>query len=86
MYQRAGSATSTAQFLHVSSNGNIFRVAGPYWGESTGHQWISLTKAGDEELWYFIDLRQNKQLNKTNEQTLETSVIWDTVALISTSL
>ena len=40
-------------FLHImtSSNGNIFRVTGPFWGESTGHQWIPFTKAGDAELW-----------------------------------
>ena len=31
-----------------------FRVVGPLWGESTGHQWIPLTKANDMELWYFL--------------------------------
>ena len=34
----------------VSSNGNIFRVTGPLCGESTGHPWISHTKASDAEL------------------------------------
>ena len=29
---------------------NISRVTDPLWGESTGHQWISLTKASDAEL------------------------------------
>ena len=28
----------------MSSNGNIFRVTGPLFGEFTGHRWISLTK------------------------------------------
>ena len=34
-----------------SSNGKIFRVAGPFWGESIGHRWIPLTKANDTEPW-----------------------------------
>ena len=37
----------------ASSNGNIFRVAGPLCGEFTGHRWIPLTKASDTELWCF---------------------------------
>ena len=36
------------------SNGNIFRVTGPLWGEFTGHRWIPLKKASDAELWYFL--------------------------------
>ena len=49
-----------------SSNGNIFRVTGPLWGESTGHQWIPLTKASDMELWCFLwsDLWQTLNLEK----------------------
>ena len=38
----------------TSSNGNIFSVTGPLWGESTAHRWIPLTKTNDEELWYFL--------------------------------
>ena len=34
----------------TTSNGNIFRVTGPLWGESTGHRWIPLTKASDAVL------------------------------------
>ena len=30
--------------MNTSSCGNIFRVTVPLWGESTGHQWIFLTK------------------------------------------
>ena len=37
----------------TSSNGNIVRAAGPWWGESSGHRWIPLTKASDAELWCF---------------------------------
>ena len=37
----------------TSSNGNIFRVAGPLCEEFTGHRWIPLTKASDAELWFF---------------------------------
>ena len=33
--------------MMTSSNGKIFRVTGPLWGESTGHRWIPFTKASD---------------------------------------
>ena len=33
--------------MMTSSNGNIFRVTGPLWVESTGHWWIPLAKASD---------------------------------------
>ena len=45
--------------MKTSSNGNIFRVTGPLWGESTGHRWIPLTKASDAELWILFNLRLN---------------------------
>ena len=38
----------------MSSNGNIFRVTDPLWGKSNRHRWISLKKASDAELWYFL--------------------------------
>ena len=38
----------------TSSNGDIFHVTGPLWGESTGHWWIPLTKANDVKLWFFF--------------------------------
>ena len=34
-----------------SPNGNIFRVTGPLWGESTGHRWILFTKASDTSVF-----------------------------------
>ena len=40
--------------MMTSSNGNIFRITGPLWGEFTGHRWIPRTKASDAELWCFL--------------------------------
>ena len=42
------------QRMMTSSNGNIFRVNGPLWGEFTGDRWIPHTKARDTELWCFF--------------------------------
>ena len=44
--------------------------------------WIPLTKASDEELWYFLWSASEQ----TVEQTLEAPVIWDAITLIMTSL
>ena len=66
----------------TSSNGNIFRVTGPLWEEFTCKRWIPLTKASDAELWYFLWSAPEQ----TAEQTIETPVIWDAIALIMTSL
>ena len=51
------------RILITSSNGNIFHVIGPLWGESTGDQFPSQRPVA----WsfnVFFDLRQNKQLSK----------------------
>ena len=48
----------------TSSNRNIFRVTGPLSGESTGHQWISLTKPMMQSIVVFFDLPLNKRLSK----------------------
>ena len=64
------------------TKGKYFRVTGPLWGESTGHWWIPLTKASDVELWYFLWYVQEQSI----EQTIETPVILDAIALIMTSL
>ena len=40
--------------MMTSSNGNIFCITGPLWGESTSHWWIPLTKASDTELGCFL--------------------------------
>ena len=65
--------------MMTSSYGNIFHVTGPLWGESTGHRWIPLTKASDVDVDVFSDLCLNKWLS---EQTIETLIIWDAIALI----
>ena len=69
-------------FMLASSNGNIFCVTGPLCGEFTGHRRIPLTKASDAEIWYFLWSAPEQ----TVEQTIETPVIWDAIALIMTSL
>ena len=67
--------------MATSSNGNIFRVTGPLWGQFTGPWWISLTKTSDAELWCFlwsapeqtVDLHPNKRLSKhSRRRWLET--------------
>ena len=50
--------------MMTSSNGNLFRVTGPLWGETTGHRWILLTKASDAGIWFLFDLHLNKWLSK----------------------
>ena len=67
--------------MMTSSNGNIFRATGPLLRESTGGRWIPLTKASDVELWFYLSAPE-----QTVEQTIETLVILDTIALIMTSL
>ena len=59
-----------------------FQRHGPLCGEFTGHLWITHIKAGDAELWYFLWSAPGQ----TDEQTIETLVIRDTIALIMTSM
>ena len=68
--------------ITMSNNGNIFRVTGPLLQESTGHRRIPLTKASDAELWCSIWFAPEQGV----EQTMETSVIWDAIVFIMTSL
>ena len=53
-------------FSHImtSSNGNIFRVTGPLWGESTGRWWILSQRPVTRSFYVFFDLHLNKRLNK----------------------
>ena len=67
--------------MMTSWNG-FFRVTGPLWGESTGHRWIPIIKASDAEFWCFMSFAPEWMV----EQTIETPVIWDAIALIMTSL
>ena len=64
------------------SNGDIFRVTGPLWGEFTGDRSIPLTKASAAELWCFLWSAPEE----TVEQTIETPVILDAIAPIVVSL
>ena len=64
------------------SNGNIFRVAGPLWGESTGHRSIPLTRTSDAKLWCL----PWSAPEQTTAQTIETAIISDAIKLIMTSL
>ena len=66
----------------TSSNGNILCATGPLWGESPGHRWIPLTKSSDADLWCFLWSAPEQ----TVEQTIETPMIWDTIALTMVSL
>ena len=50
--------------------------------ESTGHRWIPLIQGSDAEFWYILWSAPEQ----TAEQTIETPVIWDAIALIVTSL
>ena len=70
------------EYVTTSSNRNISRVTGPLWRESTGDRWIPLTKASDAERWCFLWSAPEQ----TDEQTVETRVIWDVLPLIMTSL
>ena len=68
--------------MGTSSKGSILRVNGPLRGESTGDQWIPLTKASEAELWYFLWSAPEQMA----EQTIETPMIWDAVTFIIMSL
>ena len=68
--------------MMMSSNGNIFRVAGPLWGEFISHRSFPLTQASDAEFSSFL----SSAPEQTIDQTIETPVIWDAMALIMTSL
>ena len=59
-----------------------FSLFDTLWGKSAGNWWIPLTKASDVELWCFLWYAPEQ----TVEQTIETPVIWDAIALIMTSL
>ena len=69
-------------FSMMTSNGNIFRVTGPLCGEFTGHRGITLTKTSDAGLWCFLWFAPEQAV----EQTIDTPVIWDAIALIMTLL
>ena len=65
----------------TSSNGNIFRIIGPLWGESSGG--FSPPPQRQETRSFIVFWSAPEQ---TVKQTLETPAIWDPIALIMTSL
>ena len=81
LYQNLHLALNMVSNMMTSSNGNIFRVTGPLWGESAGHRWIPLRKASGVELWSSLWSVPERMV----EQTIETPVIWEVNALILTS-
>ena len=54
--------------MMTSSNGNIFHVTGPLWGEFTGQWGIPIKKASDAELWCFLWSAPDKQLCKQSRR------------------
>ena len=72
---RTGSDRHIWWHMNTPSNGNIFRVTGPLWGEFTGHRWTHLTKSSDAELWRFLW----SVPEQTVEQTIERLVTWDAI-------
>ena len=75
--------------MMTSSNGNIFRVTGPLWEESTDHRWIPLTKPVTRSFDVFFDLRLNKRLIKQSRRRwFETPsrLLWRHRNVISTSI
>ena len=46
--------------LMTSSNGIIFRVTGPLWGETKGHLWIPSQKPVTRSFDVFFDVRLDK--------------------------
>ena len=76
------SPAESKEYMMASSNGYIFLVTDPLWGESTCHRWIPLTKASNAELWYVLWSAPEQ----TAGQAIGMLVIWDAMALIITSL
>ena len=79
--------TTTALRLNTRCHDDVikrkhFLSYWPFVGESTGHPWIPLTKDSDAELWCYLWSAPEQKV----EQTTETLVTWDAIALIMTSL
>ena len=72
-------ANEISRNMMTSLNGNIFRVTGPLCGVFNDRRTV---KDSDAELWCFLWSAPEQ----TVEKTIETLVIWDTIALILTSL
>ena len=73
--------SSNREPMMTSSNGNILRFTGPLWGESTSGRWIPLKGQWWRALMFLWSARE-----LTVEQTIETPVIGNAIALIMTPL
>ena len=60
----------------TSSNGNIFRVIGPLWGESIGHRWIPPTSASYAELWSFLWSAPEQRAEQTRWLETPSQPLW----------
>ena len=71
---------STQHILPImitSSNGKIFRVTDPLWGESTGHGGFPLQRPVTRSFHVFFDLHLNKRLSKQSRRRwFETPSRW----------
>ena len=54
--------------MTTSSNINIFRVTGPWWGESIGKRWIPSQKLVVQSINIIFGLRLNKRLSKQSRR------------------
>ena len=61
-------------FMMTSSNGSIFRVTAPFWGESTCHWWFPSQRLVTRSFDVFYLSEQ------MFEQTIETPVLWNAIA------
>ena len=73
---------SSSYDMMTSSNGNIFRVTGPLWGEFTGPGEFPTQRPVTRSFGVFFDLRLNKRLSKKTVRL----VIRDTMVVIMTSM
>ena len=65
-----------SSLMMTSSNGHLYRVTGPLWGELTGHLRIPLTKASDAELWYILWYAPKQTIQQTVEMTATPFSLW----------
>ena len=71
--------------MMTSWNGNIFRVTGPLWGESTGHRWFSLTRASVADVFFAV-LLMDRYASGLKELTVCVSLTLNAVGFSRTSL
>ena len=78
-----GCGSSVVSFIHfVHDDVTKWKPFPRYWPFCEWNPPVILTKASDAELWCFLWSAPEQ----TVEQTMETPVIWDAIALIMTSL